>query len=176
MHPNSGTDGNSLAGFRLHCPGVPNSVPGALNLEQTYHIVIEYTQSWLYVEIDGESVYDASHQTHTNYDEMVVYGSDPWYGAADVTVSNVIIWSGGTVSFLNGTFSPQLLLSLSPLPHGELQRKHHPRPNPRPHPLRIQRHRLLRRRRNQRLIPLGIAPCSTSTVQMHYFFSPSLWW
>ena len=112
LHPNSGTDGNSLAGFRLHCPGVPNSVPGALNLEQTYHIVIEYTQSWLYVEIDGESVYDASHQTHTNYDEMVVYGSDPWYGAADVTVSNVIIWSGGIVSFLNAHSSNYYFLSL----------------------------------------------------------------
>merc|ERR1719273_646719 len=92
LHPTSG--GGSYAGFRLHCPGVPNSVGSALNLEQTYHIVIEYTQSWLYVEIDGTSVYDASHQSHTNYDSMTVYGSDPWYTAADVTVSNVIIWSG----------------------------------------------------------------------------------
>merc|ERR1711937_818413 len=26
---------------------------------------------------------------------MVCYASDPWYDAADVTVSNIVIWSGG---------------------------------------------------------------------------------
>jgi len=89
LHPSSNTNG-----FRMHVPSEPGWVGGALVIGETYHIEIDYTQSLLSVTINGESVYSAAKSQHTTYDSMIVYGSDPWYGAADVTVSNLVIWSG----------------------------------------------------------------------------------
>jgi hypothetical protein len=89
LHPSSASEG-----FRMHIPSEPGWVGAPLVLGDTYHIEMEYTQSWLSVTINGESVYDASKSSHTTYDSQPVYGSDPWYDAADVTVSNIVIWSG----------------------------------------------------------------------------------
>lgn len=98
LYPSSASDG-----FRMHIPEL-NSDPGwvgaPLVLGDTYHIEIEYTQSWLSVTINGETVYDAAKLSHATYDSQPVYGSDPWYEAADVTVSNIVVWSGGTVRLL----------------------------------------------------------------------------
>ena len=74
------------------CCGEGPNKSSPLNLEQSYHLEIEFTQSWLSVEVDGVSTYFEYHGTHTT-GVQPCYASAPWYAAADVTISNFRILS-----------------------------------------------------------------------------------
>lgn len=58
---------------------------------QTYHTEIDITQGTHKVTINGEVVIDEVVQDHATYENVICYASDPWYTAADVTLSNIII-------------------------------------------------------------------------------------
>jgi len=74
------------------CGEGPTHSP-ALNLEQSYHLEVEFTQSWLSVKVDGESTYFEHHGTHAT-GQQPCYAGNPWIDAADVTISNLRILSG----------------------------------------------------------------------------------
>ena len=79
------------------CCGEGPNKSSPLNLEQSYHLEVEFTQSWLSVEVDGVSTYFEYHGTHTT-GVQPCYASAPWYAAADVTISNFRILAGVQVN------------------------------------------------------------------------------
>merc|ERR1719249_324832 len=46
---------------------------------KNYHFEMDWTQSAIFVKINGETVWDAPTSSHTNYDSLSVYVSDPDY-------------------------------------------------------------------------------------------------
>jgi len=60
---------------------------------KNYHFEMDWTQSAIFVKINGKTVWDASTSSHTNYDSLSVYVSDPniMLETADATVSNIVI-------------------------------------------------------------------------------------
>ena len=67
------------------------NVGGSLILGRTYHLEMDITQSTFKIRINGRIVtYDAV-AIHPLYKDVTCYASDPWYDAADVTISNLII-------------------------------------------------------------------------------------
>lgn len=67
-----------------------------LTLNQTYHLEIDITSTLYTITRDGVQQYNGTKQDHTTYDSLACYASNPWAseGAADVTLSNIKIWSG----------------------------------------------------------------------------------
>jgi len=103
LYQDSCTEGAAQQGFRMHMTWEDDgetvdtglaSVGEALVVGDTYHIEIEYTQYWLDVTINGESVYSASKARHPTSDSQPVYVSNPWWDVADVTISNIRVWEG----------------------------------------------------------------------------------
>merc|ERR1719474_711861 len=60
---------------------------------KSYHFEMDWTQTAIFVKINGKTVWDASTATHTNYDSLNVYVSNPSY-TAHATVSNFVISTG----------------------------------------------------------------------------------
>merc|ERR1719474_2405967 len=59
---------------------------------KSYHFEMDWTQSAIFVKINGKTVWDASTSSHRNYDSLNVYVSAPQHTAeADATVSNIVI-------------------------------------------------------------------------------------
>ena len=67
----------------------------ALVTGETYHLEMDFTQSTHKVTLNGEIKADDFKETHDTYllENITCYASDPWYDAADVTISNLIIAS-----------------------------------------------------------------------------------
>ena len=65
----------------------------ALVIGETYHLEMDITQSTHKVTLNGEVKTDIVKNTHHTYimENITCYASDPWYDAANVTISNLII-------------------------------------------------------------------------------------
>jgi len=93
IHPNSA----SGQGFHVKWSNADNQNYGpdtgeTLVAGETYHLEVDIAQGSLKVTVDGVVKHEATGlASHTTYDNMVCYASDPWYDAADVTVSNLLI-------------------------------------------------------------------------------------
>jgi len=98
LHSDSATDGASNSGFGLRWTHDDNSNDAVqteyVTVGQTYHLEIDITESLYTVTQDGVIQHSESKGDHTTYDSMVCYASDPWYSAADVSISNIVVWSG----------------------------------------------------------------------------------
>merc|ERR1719474_2592146 len=68
---------------------------------KVYHLEIDVTQSWMTVHQDGVTVYSAAKGNHQNYEDVPVYASLDHHGAADVTISNLIIAHGSSMPVMN---------------------------------------------------------------------------
>jgi len=97
IHSNADDDGTTAGRFHIKYSTEktwddgPNLVGDALVAGETYHLEIDWTQSWITMRIDGETVYDAAKSKHANYENLPCYASDPWDEAADASVSNLVI-------------------------------------------------------------------------------------
>merc|ERR1719474_2316095 len=93
IHPNSDTN----VGFRVKWSNADNINYGpntgeALVAGQTYQLEMDIAQGYLKVTVDGVIKHEASGlASHSTYEDLVCYASDPWYDAADVTISNLLI-------------------------------------------------------------------------------------
>jgi len=67
---------------------------GAVVAGGNYHVTIDVNQTWITVTVNGETVQDESKPSHPTYQGSKVYGSDPWYNAADATVTNLLVGNG----------------------------------------------------------------------------------
>ena len=99
IHPTSGDEGGVREGFHVKFSNVEDYNDGPestayLTIGETYHIEIDITQSWFQLIVDGQVSYSAPKARHVTYENMKCYASDPWYPAADVTVSNIRIFTG----------------------------------------------------------------------------------
>jgi hypothetical protein len=98
LHRNSATDGANFEGFRTCWTHDDDSHDGIqtdkLTVGQTYHLEIDITESLYTVTQNGVVQSSKSKADHTTYDSLVCYASDPWYGVADVTISNIRVWAG----------------------------------------------------------------------------------
>jgi len=64
---------------------------GALVAGELYHFELDITQGTHRVTINDVVVVDAQCANHDTYEDVVCYGSNPWYPAADVTIENLYI-------------------------------------------------------------------------------------
>merc|ERR1719474_2089632 len=93
IHPDSDTN----VGFHVKWSNADNINYGpntgeALVAGQTYHLEMDIAQGYLKVTVDGVIRHEASGlASHSTYEDLVCYASDPWYNAADVTISNLLI-------------------------------------------------------------------------------------
>ena len=89
---------NSNLGFRIDWnPESAVTTGGGMRLEETYRLVMDMSQGSFKVTVNGEVKWDADDVgTHSTYDNMECYVSGPWWGAADVTVTNLLITDGAT--------------------------------------------------------------------------------
>merc|ERR1719300_1645787 len=99
LHPDSGTTDATYEGFQINWSGLSGwnkcQTKYALEVGEAYHLEIVANQSWLIYRVDGEIMCSASYSGHDPYDDLPCYLSGPWNDAADVTVSNIMIYSGG---------------------------------------------------------------------------------
>ena len=104
LHPSSGTDGGSYEGFHIiwsDTAGTNKFQTEYVTVGETYHLEIDVTQSWLTMTQNGVTQIDQSWPAQSTFESLPCYASDPWTTpAADVTIQNIEIWSGGTVLFL----------------------------------------------------------------------------
>ena len=61
---------------------------GALLTGTSYHLEIDITQSSHKVTVNDVVLVNEVVSAHSLYDNITCYASDPWYHAADVTISN----------------------------------------------------------------------------------------
>lgn len=98
IHPDSGTDGNSEEGFTIQWSTVDNerarNHTDYINIGETYHLQIDVTQGWLKITLDDEVHYNAAKARHTTPDNVPCWMSSPWDDVANVTVSNLRVYSG----------------------------------------------------------------------------------
>ena len=65
----------------------------SLEIGETYHLEMDITQSTHKVTVNGEVKAFDMVSRHQLYEDILCYASDPWYDAANVTISNLIIAS-----------------------------------------------------------------------------------
>lgn len=108
LHYTSDNNGGEYEGFQVRLTTEAGEIgPRStkhLNDEETYHLDIDFTQTWLRVKVDGETVYysyNAEYGAHPTFESASCYASAPSccgsltsWSAADVTISNILITSG----------------------------------------------------------------------------------
>jgi len=95
VHDTADNAGGSNEGWWLQFEDDTDTSLGdePLVVGKNYHFEMDWTQSAIFVKINGKTVWDASTSSHTNYDSLSVYVSDPniMLETADATVSNIVI-------------------------------------------------------------------------------------
>ena len=117
IHATSGIDGGTYEGFLVKWSNIDNYDDGTttgeyLNTEQSYHLQINVTQSVFTVIVDDVIMYNSSKSQHTVYNSMICYASDPWYDAADVNISNLVISTTSTLSPTTEPSQPPSVLGM----------------------------------------------------------------
>merc|ERR1719249_75358 len=81
VHDTADNAGGSYEGWWLQFEDDTDSSLGdePLVAGKNYHFEMDWTQSAIFVKINGETVWDAPTSSHTNYDSLSVYVSDPDY-------------------------------------------------------------------------------------------------
>ena len=99
IHPESDNSGHPNKGFYVvvkdgsGLPAYGGSMGDALVRNQQYHIELDFTQTRFTVVVNGETLFDDIKTEHTHQKDMPCYSGFPVHSAADVTVSNLIMWS-----------------------------------------------------------------------------------
>ena len=131
IHPDSGVDGAVWEGLYIVVTGV-GIMSDHLQLDVNYHVEIDFTQSWWTVVVNGETIRDGeSKSSHTVTQSMPCYSGFPHVGAADVTITALLMSTTGTMFPTNNpTPSPTSAPTddPSPAPTG------HPTPAPTRYP------------------------------------------
>ena len=68
-----------------------------INIGETYHLQIDVTQGWLKITLDDEVHYNAAKERHSTPDNVPCWMSSPWDDVANVTVSNLRVYSGMSI-------------------------------------------------------------------------------
>jgi len=110
IHGSAGETDAYYQGFWILYPegdGVKSTgaaVGNALENRKSYRIKIDFTQSWIRIQIDGRTLLDTPKEPHATRLNVPVYVSSPSnaYLAADVSVSNLLI-SSDVPCYLNGS-------------------------------------------------------------------------
>ena len=84
---------------------------------ETYHLEIDITQGTHKVTINGEVKVNENVQRHATYQNVKYYASDPWYAAADVTLSNIIISNCKSLGMSNSVQIVDLKETVDDLSH-----------------------------------------------------------
>jgi len=92
IHDQADNSGATLEGWYLQFEDDTDSSLGdePVVAGKSYHFEMDWTQTAIFVKINGKTVWDASTSTHQNYDSFNVYVSNPQY-TTDATVSNFVI-------------------------------------------------------------------------------------
>ena len=107
IHPEADNSGHPLKGFYIVVkdgPGMPASggmMGDALALNQMYHIELDFTQTHFTVVVNGQTLFDDVKTEHTHHEDMPCYSGFPVHSAADVTISNLIMWSSDLFPTVN---------------------------------------------------------------------------
>ena len=109
VHHTFGSVNSTVPGFHIKYSTTnswndPNGVTSmgadlSMIIGQTYHVVIDITQNWMSVLIDGVSVYNKSKTPHTLYQNQTCGAPSPWGASNYATLSNIII-STGTMFYI----------------------------------------------------------------------------
>ena len=99
VHPNADVEGDSNDGFHIsygttthNNPYGPTSSAGGAHYDgDTIIYKSIQTQSRLTIIENGETIFDADYDPHPTATNVAVYIGDPWYVAADITISNLVI-------------------------------------------------------------------------------------
>lgn len=112
IHPNSA----STLGFNVYWqPESAVKTGEAMELEETYRLVMDMTQGLFKVTVNGEVRWDVDDVgTHSTYENMECYVSDPWWDAADVTITNLLITDGATANPTAVTAGPTVAPTAAP--------------------------------------------------------------
>ena len=102
LHPNSGVDGNAKKGLYVEVSdNISNQVGGlmgdALDLNVSYYVVVDFTQSWFTVVVNGDTLYDGTKNVHSANHMIPCYSSFPQHTAANVTITSLTMWSTATM-------------------------------------------------------------------------------
>lgn len=94
IHDQSDNEGASYEGWNLRFEDdYDHSLGDAVLAGESYHFEMDWTQSWILVKINGETVWDKATNAHTNYDSMNIYMSHASWSAVDGTITNFVISS-----------------------------------------------------------------------------------
>jgi len=94
IHEQADNDGGQYEGWNLYFGGSNQDTSlgdEPLVAGNSYHFEMEWTQSHIVVQINGNTVWDKAAHTHSTSDEETVYMSALWDNAADVTIRNFVI-------------------------------------------------------------------------------------
>ena len=104
LHPYSGVDGNSREGLYIEVSDsgssserVGGTMGEALNLNVPYHVVVDFSQSWFTVVVNGRNIYNSVKNAHSVSHAMPCYSGWPQHIAADVTITTLNMWTTGTL-------------------------------------------------------------------------------
>lgn len=64
---------------------------GALSLNTPYHLVIDVAQSLWSIQVNGALAFGSEKDNHALSRQIPCYASNPWYKAADVEISRVLV-------------------------------------------------------------------------------------
>lgn len=83
-------------------PGTSNGgfMGEALELNVTYHVEVNFTQSWLTVVMNGQTLFNDTKTAHSLHQAMPCYASNQFTSSitpADVTITNLSMWSTSTM-------------------------------------------------------------------------------
>ena len=111
IHRDAGKEGDAQQGLYVAVKddglNVARYFGAALELNRTYVVEVEFTQSWLTLVVDGETVWEGAKKAHLTSHTVPCYCSNPWNDAADVTITALSMES---VNTMFPTPSPSMLI------------------------------------------------------------------
>ena len=67
---------------------------GPIEVEKTYHVQLDITESRMIVSVNGDVRYDEPKDAHPLSESIPCYVGNPWFTPADAEISNLLITSG----------------------------------------------------------------------------------
>ena len=90
IHDQSDNEGASYEGWNMRFEDdYDHSLGDAVLAGESYHFEMDWTQSWILVKINGETVWDKATNAHTNYDSMNIHMSHESYSVCCIENSKL---------------------------------------------------------------------------------------
>ena len=116
IHPDSGIEGDAQEGLYVQVTGGSNAglMGNALELNVTYHVEVDFTQSSWTVVVNNETLRDAvSKSSHSVSLHMPCYSGFPNHDAADVTITALTMRSTSYDPIVGNYYVPNTTMSWS---------------------------------------------------------------